>query len=170
VQLPRRRSVPADVKQALPLARGERIGAASRDADERWYVGTSAALFVPDGSSYRRIPWENIERAEWQQESERLLVEEVAEFGQPQRRTDAQLLDGQTLLQLVRERVTASVVLTRFTPVRGRRGISVIGRRAPGSNGPVDWSVQFDPEVSPEDPLARAAAEQALAEAQRELG
>jgi hypothetical protein len=170
VRLPRRRSLPRDVKQALPLVPGERISAAARDVDERWYVGTSAALFVPDGSSYRRIPWESIERAEWEQDSERLLVEEVAEFGRPQRRTYAQLVDGSTLLRFVRERVSASVVLTRFTPVQGRRGISVIGRRAPGSDGPVEWSVQFDPAVSPEDPLARAAAERALAEARRELG
>ena len=40
------------------------------------------------------------------------------------------------LLELVRERVTASVVLQRHVPVDGRRGVRVIARRAPAADRP----------------------------------
>jgi hypothetical protein len=170
VRLPHRESIPDHVRRALPLLDGERLLVGSVDEQGRWYVGTTSGLFVPEGSTYRRIRWEAIERAEWDSETGRLLVEEVAEFGRPMPQHSARLADAGRLLQLIRERVTASVVLTRFVPVAGNRGISVVGRRAPGTVGPVDWSFVIDPSLSPEDPRVRAAVEQALAEAEYELG
>ena len=162
--------MPAEVRQSLPLRDGERILGAAADADGQWYVGTSAALLVPDGPAYRRIAWETIDRAGWDRDTETLIVEEVAPFGQPQPRHRARLSEAGTLLRLIRERVSASVVLTRFVPMDSKRGLTVIGRRAPGSDGPVEWSFLLDPGLSPDDPLVRAAAGQALDEAERELG
>ena len=170
MRLRRRPVIPADVRRCLPLHDGERILAAAADADERWYVGTPAALLVPDGPAYRRIAWETIQRADWDRDTETLTVEETAPFGQPQPRHRAQLTEAGTLLRLIRERVSASVVLTRFVPVDGKQGLTVIGRRPPGTNEPVEWSFLLDAELSPDDPLVRAAAEQALDEVERELG
>ena len=170
VRLPRRAALPSEVRKALPRAAGERVLVGAPDVDGRWYVGTRSALLIPDGGSYRRVAWEAIERAEWQPDDDVLVIHEVADFGEPQPRTTARLVDGAALLRLVRERVSASVVLTRFVPVNGKRGISVIGRRAPGSDAPVEWSVQFDATLSADDPLVRAAADRALSDARAELG
>jgi hypothetical protein len=170
VRLPHRDSIPDHVRRALPLLEGERPLVGAVDELGRWYVGTTSGLFVPDGSTYRRIRWEAIERGEWDSDGGQLVVEEVADFGRPMPRHSARLEDAGRLLQLIRERVTASVVLTRYVPVAGNRGISVVGRRAPGAVGPVEWSFVVDPSLSPDDPRVRGAAERALAEAEYELG
>ena len=60
------------------------------------------------------------------------------------------------MLELVRERVTASVVLQRHVAVSGRRGLRVIARRAPRGNAPVDWFFEYDAGVDPDDAEVRA--------------
>ena len=72
------------------------------------------------------------------------------------------------LLELMRERVTASVVLQRRAVVRGRKGLNVIARRAP-TGGEVGWFVEYDEGVDPDDPSVRALAGQALERARSEL-
>ncbi len=136
-----------------------------------WWVGTRAALLVPEDStgSYLRLPWEVIERASWESDSRRLVVVEVAEYGQVNPRRSAAFDDASLLLRLIRERITASVVMSRFVPVDGRRGLRVIGRRAPGTDDPVSWSFVIDPGLDVDDPLVRAAADHALEEAEQEL-
>ena len=82
------------------------------------------------------MPWEQVEDAAWDHEGERLRVAGVGEFGQPRPSYTFEMEDPALLLQLVRERVTASIVLQRRVPVRGRLGLTVIGRRSP-VGGPV---------------------------------
>ena len=77
--------------------------------------------------------------------------------------------DPALLLQLVRERVTASIVLQRWVPVRGKHGLTVIGRRSP-AGGPVTWMHAYDLGLDPADPEVAAAADQALLAAQAEIG
>ena len=74
------------------------------------------------------------------------------------------------LLELVRERVTASLVLQRDVPVTGRRGLRVIARRAPRGDRPLRWFYEYDAGVDPDDPRVRELAAQALAEARDEVG
>ncbi len=144
--------------------------AAAQDADGRWHVGTDLALHValPDGS--RRLPWQSIDRASWNPDDERLVVIEVADFGQPEPRTSLSVAEPGNLLELVRERVTASVLLTRNVPVPGTRGLKVIARRAPNGTGDIDWSFWLDRRLDPSDPQVLEAAERGLAEARSELG
>ena len=73
------------------------------------------------------------------------------------------------LLELVRERVTASVVLQRHVNVAGRQGLRVIARRAPGG-GPIEWVYEYDEGVDPSDPRVAAAAREALQLAHRDVG
>jgi hypothetical protein len=166
----RRASLPADVRSALPLGSGERPMAYAQSRDGLWWVGTPAALYLPRGSEWVRLPWEVIEHAEWEQDSGTLLVTEAADFGERQQQYRADLNDASRLLQLIRERVTASVVLTRFVPVEGRAGMTLVGRRAPGTDGEIEWSFVLGAGLEPEDPRLREIAQQALVEAARELG
>ncbi|GEP40681.1 hypothetical protein NPS01_43440 [Nocardioides psychrotolerans] len=73
------------------------------------------------------------------------------------------------LLELVRERVTASIVLQRHVAVTGRRGVRVIARRAPRGRADIAWFFEYDEGIDPEDSSVRASAEAALAAAKSEV-
>jgi hypothetical protein len=165
----RRSPVDADVLSALPTEPGERALAATH-VDGRWHVGTDRALYLRQDVDWHRIPWERIDQASWDRDTERLVVVEVADYGQPQPRHEVAMDDPGQLLELVRERVTASILLSRHVPVPGSRGLQVIARRSPAAGGDVDWSVRLADSLDPADPEVARAVEAALAEARSELG
>lgn len=154
----------------MPLEAGESVLAAAADREHRWYAGTALALLVPAQDGWRRLPWESVERATWDRDSEHLVVVETADFGRPQPTYRAGLVEPERLLQLVRERVTASVVISFFEPVEGKRGITVSGRRSPHSDDELVWSVLVDPGLDEQSEQVKRAAERALSAAQSELG
>jgi hypothetical protein len=162
---------PAEVLQHARLPRGERLLAAARATDGTWLIGTRAALVLvrPQGQA-QRLAWEEVAHADWDREQDRLRVVELAEFGVAPVVHELAIEDPGLVLELVRERVTASVLLTRRVPVEPGRGLTVIARRAPGGTDPVVWSYDLDPGLDPDDPLVRAAAEQGLLSARDELG
>ncbi len=85
-----------------------------------------------------------------------------------------ELADEALLLQLVRERVTASVVLTRRVPVEGvtgegKTGFTVVARRPP-RGGEITLTFEYDRALNPDAPAVREAALQALREVHDELG
>jgi hypothetical protein len=135
-----------------------------------WVVGTRDALYLPAG----RLPWEQVEAADWDSELERLRVSEVGQWGEQRSEHTLTIAAGgagtDRLLQLVRERVTASVLLVRHVPVTGRRGLRVVGRRAPGGTSAVAWFYEYDAGIDPGDPVVRAAAETALDAARADVG
>ena len=162
---------PADVLQHARLPRGERLLAAARATDGTWLLGTRVALVLvrPQGQA-QRLAWEDVAHADWDREQDRLRVVELAEFGVAPVVHELAIEDPGLVLDLVRERVTASVLLTRRVPVEPRRGLTVVARRAPGGRDPVTWSYELDSGLDPDDPLVRAAAEQGLRSAREELG
>lgn len=129
-------------------------------------AGTRDALWIGD----RALPWEQVHSADWDKESGTLSVAEVGQWGQPRPVHRLSLPEPGRLLQLVRERVTASVVLQRHVPLDGRRGLFVIGRRAPAGGGPIAWIFDFQDGVDPADPAVRRAAEAALRQAKDDVG
>lgn len=164
-------SVPADVVVAAGLEPGEKVLAGTQATDGTWLLGTRAALLVVGSTgSARRLPWERVERADWDREEERFVVVEVGEFGRVRPQHAFTVAETGLLLELVRERVTASVVIQRRVPVHGRRGLTVIARRSPVGDGEVTWVYELDPGVDPKDPDVATAAEQGLRAAQDELG
>jgi len=159
-------ALPSLVRASVP----GRPLASAMSAEGRWLVGTRSALVLVDGEAVRVLPWETIERADWDPDSEQLRVQEIADFGQPVVATSFVLPDPGSLPTLVRERVTASIVVQHRVDLARRRGFTVVGRRAPGSDGPVTWAFEIDPGVDPDDPAVRTAADAALVEAQRSIG
>jgi len=161
--------VPAEVVQRAGLPRGERVLADAEATDGTWLLGTRR-LLVLVGDTSRLLPWEQVEDAEWDAEDSVLKVAEIGVYGEPQP-SHAFTMDDQPalLLQLLRERVTASVVLQRRVPVRGRSGLTVIGRRSP-VGGPIAWMHAYDADLDPDDPEVVAVAELALAQARAEVG
>ena len=166
----RRGGIPAVVMSRADLPRGERPLAHAPAVDGSWVLGTRRFLvLVPAGDKARQIPWEQVEDAAWDREAARLKVTEIGSYGEQRPTYSFQMDDPKLLLQLVRERVTASIVLQRWVPVRGRQGLTVIGRRSP-AGGPVTWMHAYDLGLDPADPEVATAAEQALLAARAEIG
>jgi hypothetical protein len=163
--------VPADVLSRADLPRGEKVLAHTVAKDGTWLLGTRLRLVVVESldSAAISIPWETIEDAAWEQEDSGLRVTEVGQYGEPRPTHSFVVEDLALLLQLIRERVTASIVLQRWVPVRGKQGLTVIARRSP-IGGPIAWMHAYDEGLEPTDPEVVAVAEQALAQAQVEVG
>jgi hypothetical protein len=150
---------------------GERLLAWAPAGDGGWVGGTRDALYVDES----RIPWEQVQAADWDRDDGRLRVSEVGTWGEPRPRhevtiPDSAAKDADRLLQLVRERVTASVLVSRHVPIRGRRGVRIVARRAPSGRSDVQWLYEYDEGVDPEDPFVRVAAETALTAAKADVG
>ncbi len=169
--------VPAEVRSRARLPRGEKVLASAVAADGTWVLGTRGFLAVVpisvepvETTDPRLIPWEQVEDAAWEQEATRLRITEIGQYGEPRPAYDLVMDDHPgLLLQLVRERVTASVVLQRWVPVRGKRGVTVIGRRSP-AGGPIAWMHAYDRGLDPADPEVVVVADLALVQAQAEVG
>ncbi len=159
------------VRPDIEVAPGERLLAWAPVADGGWVAGTRDALYLHES----RVPWEQVQSADWDRDEGRLRLSEVGTWGEPRPEhtvtiPDSAAKDADRLLQLVRERVTASVLLSRHVPVSGRRGVRVVARRAPSGRSEVEWLYEYDEGVDPDDPFVRAAAETALAGAKADVG
>ncbi len=158
----------------LEVAPGERVLAWAATADGTVVAGSRDAFYAgsstPDARVTTRVPWEQVEAADWDTDTSVLRIREVGTWGEPRPEHRFEIEEPGRLLELVRERVTASVVLTRHVPISGRRGLRVIARRAPRGDAPITWVYEFDAGVDPDDPAVRVAAETALRAARDEVG
>ena len=161
--------LPREVKELVGLERGERPLAWACDAGGRWYVGSDRALHLPGDEGYRRLTWEQVERADWQRDQGQLSIVEVTDRGEPERRTVVGVDEAGDLLELLRERVTKSVVVSVYSPVRGRLGLSVVGRRSPFGAGPITWSTVLARGLAPDEPDVQEVAGLALRKAEAEV-
>lgn len=151
----------------LTVAAGERLLAWAVTTTGEPVGGTRDALYLLDGV---RVAWEQVAAADWDAETDGLRVSEVGSWGEPRPTYDVVLGEPGRFLELVRERVTASIVLTRHTALVGRRGVRVVARRAPSGHGAMSWVYEFDEGIDPTDPFVRQTAEEALIAAREEVG
>jgi len=164
-------------RSPIRVERGERL-LASAAAEGAHLGGTRDALYIAEslgGGSFDlvetvRIPWEEVEAADWDRDASVLRVSEVGTWGEARPEHTFAIDEPGLLLELIRERVTASVVLQRHVPLDGRRSLRVIARRAPRGDQPVQWVYEYDEGVDPDDPAVRRAATEALAAARDDLG
>ena len=134
--------------------------ASARTVTGEEVMGTRDALVTGD----REVRWEQILTADWDADSGTLrvaLVEpEILLF---------ELVEPALLLQLVRERVTASVVLSRRIPLEDGLGFVLMARRPP-AGGEVSFTCEYDQGVDPDSPEVLEAARTAVRSARDELG
>jgi hypothetical protein len=149
----------------VAVGRGERVLAWCDAGDGVVLAGTRDAVYL-DGT---RLPWEQVEAADWDRDTELFRLSEVGSWGEQRREHTYAVGEPGRFLELVRERVTASVVLQRHVAVRGAAGLRVIARRAP-RGGPIAWFVDYDEGVDPADPEVRSLVTPALAAARAEVG
>ena len=177
--MPRLRVLPGEIRSTLPLEKGERVLASARTADGAYLVASTLALYLPAGgeSEHERLGWESIEHAEWDKEDERLRITPIAPFGERiEHRTfglsdesDANHWQIDRLLTVVRERITASVVIDRRVPIDQEHAVRVVARRKPVPDAELTWMVELDPGLSASDPQVVDAANQALAQVRSEI-
>lgn len=170
----RTEKAPAAVVEAAGLPRGEKVLAYAQEAvpdrPERWLLGTRTALYlVSPGEDPIRLAWEAIQAADWDLEAETLTVSEIGQYGAARAAYVFSLEAPALLLQLIRERVTASVVLQRGYLMDGKVGFKVIGRRSP-AGGPIAWMHEYDAGIDPDAEDVKAAAQEALLRARADVG
>jgi hypothetical protein len=161
----RKIALPAAVRSGLVRLDGERVLAAAPLVDQRWLVGTTRGLHVVDADGVgKRHGWDQVVAAVWSDTASMLQVT-WADSG---RQLEVELAgDAGFLPEVIRERVEASVVVSRRVSAGGRRGVRVAVRRAaPGAE--LTTQVVADRGVDLADPelAARVAAELADLEEQ----
>jgi hypothetical protein len=162
-------SLPGSGRPDLDVAPGERLLAWAQ-ADESVVGGTRDALYLSvHGGPVRRLPWEQVEAADWDAETETLRVSEVGTWGEQRVEHHLVLPESRRLLELVRERVTASMVYQHQVRVGPRQGLRVVARRAPSGREPLRWFFEYDEGVDPDDPTVREAAQEALTAARQQV-
>ena len=163
-----------DRARAPKLATGEKVLAWCEASEPAGAVlaGTRDALhLVPaDGGDPTRIPWHEIEAADWNRDDSIVRISEVGTWGEARPEHRFTVTEPGLLLQLVRERVTATVVLQRHLPVHGRRGVRVIARRPTSGSREIAWFFEYDRGLDPADEDVRRVAQAALAQAREEVG
>ncbi len=155
---------------SVTVGPGEKVLATATTTDGTVLAGTRDAFYVVAGDETRRVPWEQVEAADWDRDTNAFRLSEVGSWGNQRPVHTGTLPEPGRLLELVRERVTASLVLQRHVAVSGRRGLRVIARRAPSGAGGVLWVYEYDEGVDPEDETVRAAAREALEAMRRDVG
>ena len=153
-------------RPGVDVSPGERVLAWTEVTTGEVLAGTREALYL--GGT--RLAWEDVEAADWDRETQVFRVVEVGTWGEVRGEHRFVIGEPRRLLELVRERVTASVLLVRHVPLEGRRGLRVIARRSPAGDRGVRWLYEYDAGIDPGDPVVRLAAENALADARSEVG
>ena len=162
-------SLPGSGRPDLDVARGERL-LAWAETDDAVAGGTRDALYLSlHGGPVRRLPWEQVEAADWDAETETLRVSEVGTWGEQRVEHHLVLPESRRLLELVRERVTASMVYQHQVRVGPRQGLRVVARRAPSGREPLRWFFEYDEGVDPADPAVREVAQEALTAARQQV-
>jgi hypothetical protein len=160
------RKTPLDpaVKAQLELRPKEKILAWVDDGSGRVVVASETALHLQrTPPEYSRLGWEQVERASY--DSGTLTVVLTPELGSATLRIPVG--EGRELPVVVRDRVTASVLVNRFVPLRGDAGVRIVGRRQ--ENGEVLWRSELDAALAG-DATAQGEAAIALAEVRAEVG
>lgn len=155
------------MRAVLDLQPGERLLASAPLADGRWVVGTTRALhIVRAAGSDERHGWDQVATATWSDTASMLQVT----FADGQRTVAVEFAGSPGYLpEVVRERVEASVVLTRRIEVTGRRGVRVAVRReAPGAA--LSTQIVADRGVDVTDPALAARIEVELDELREQTG
>lgn len=151
----------------LTLEPGERVLARAAAPDGE-VVATTRRLMLPVEGVPEAMTWESVERARWDEETEQLVVIETGALGSRPRRHRINVGREPVLLDVIREQVQASVVLTRQVPITEQHGIRVTARRPPGGHR-LSWAVAVDRGLNLDDPQVRARVDQAVALVRTEL-
>lgn len=160
-----RRRLPDEVRALVP--KGQRLrawasGPPRLDGSPTYVVATDVALYapgyVPSALGTDAVEWDRFVRAAWDEPILDAVVTNDAGGSTLMRVT---LDNPGSLPEVVRERITASIVMSNHIDLVGDLGARLVARRVRGSQE-IKWSVVFDSGLDPSDPVLRARADEAL--------
>lgn len=147
---------------------GARVLASAVDEDGHGWAATPGSLVLvhEDAAAGVRVPWERVRGADWDSVTSTLKVTELGEWGRGRPVHTGRFTEAGALLEVVRERVTASVVWQQHVAVPGTgAGLLVMVRQGLTGDRERHWLVELDEGLDPDDPTVRTAADTALAQA-----
>lgn len=160
---------PSSVVAALELARGDRLLAAAPIAQgsPAWLLATThrfAAVQEADAAIVWDRPWHEVDQAAWGREASTLTVT----FVDAPRPVELPLGFEERFLQVLRERVHASVVSVEEVPLGGRRSARAVLRKDLATGAVVEQLVL--PRGGRASEQTQAAAAEAFARLREEIG
>lgn len=150
----------------MELAAGERVLVRVAAADGTPVVGTDRALHLAGGLV---LGWHQVDRARWLADDMALEIVTLPAGATPARTYRVVVPVPANLPELVRERVTSSILASERVMLTGRAGARIVARRVPGGEG-VRWTVVYDDGVAPSTPDVQAAAQEAVDGLRTRLG
>ncbi len=128
-------------------------------AKDGYGVGSPSALSYGDEPGWTHIGWHQIEQGGWDTDTSRLAW---TLYGG--RRGSIELSEPGRLPELFRERVAASIVLEKFVPILGNRGVTISGRRdLSHGDVPITWNSTLGRGLTWQTEGVKAAADEAVA-------
>lgn len=156
--LSRTEKLPAEVRAALDLDRGDRVLAHGRLEDGSWAVATTSTLVRSDGSVTAACPWCDVDRGTWDPGTSTLTITWVD--GAPPLLLRVADPRKTALMRVFRERVQASVVMSETVPLGTGLTARVAVRK--DAHGNLLTQVVGDAGADLSAPLAQAAVRSAL--------
>jgi hypothetical protein len=150
---------------ALGVHKGERIRASGMGPAKYQppvVIASDRALYFATEEQPMRLAWTDIAQAGWEQPW--LSIHTVR--GE---KITLHLEPAGELPPVVRDRVTASVVIRERVPLDVGGNVVCVGRRESGSDT-ITWLVEFDADLDVNSTEIRASADRALAELRVTLG
>jgi hypothetical protein len=162
--------LPGQAVAMLGIRPGEKVvawgvGTGADETQSLFAAATDRALYLQ--ATGERIAWTRITRATWDEPMLELVVVNVDDRGS--RPVRVRIDEARDLPAAVRDRVTASVVISERVDLGDGAGALLVARRADDGDQ-IRWSVVFDAGLDPRDPGLRAAADAALANLRGSLG
>jgi len=158
-----RNGPPPEVRPWVPLEAGERILAWARTPDGWYVLATTRALHHRGGGHGAAVPYESILEARWDPERAQLDVVEAGAARGPGAGLSLPLREPGAVPVTVRERVQASILLTRRVRLDRSAGFIVAVRRSPDGRGPLVAQVTYDAGVDPADPAVATQVDDVVA-------
>ncbi len=166
MRLPGRTTLPPDVVERLRLATGDRVLAAA-PFDGGHLVATRYGLWeLPAEADPTFLHWDEVDRADWHEG--RFTVVLTPAEGEARSRGYPVTAPGR-MPEVVRDRVTASIVVNNPHRLSGGGTVRVLARRREGEDG-LRWLLAFERAADARDAARRAEAEGYLAQARESVG
>ena len=142
--------------------------------EQGWLVATNRGLRTVSAEGAGAVGvlrWHEIGHARWTATADGGGTFEITSLTEVEPGVQARLPEERYVLgdagdlpAVVRRRVDQTVVASRRSPLPSGGGVLLVARRIPGQPGR-EWTVVFDDDADRNDPLAREAAREKLAEA-----
>ncbi len=161
--------LPHAVVDSLGLGRGERVLSSAPTESGAHVVATDRAIYLPLRDGYRRVGWEAVDKAGWDNDQRLLWLVQTAPLGARPLRFGEHLAAPGSLVDVVRERVNSAVVISQQVPIDGDHAVRVVGRRAPGTDR-LTWTVAVDAGVDVARPEIKSLVEAAVAHVREQVG